>query len=159
MSTTVGENGHTPDGLRDPVCGMSVTRDSPHHTRHAGQDFWFCSARCRTRFEAAPEQFLAGGSDCHAHTAHAHRAPAGPVPAGTQYTCPMHPEILQDGPGTCPLCGMALEPLLPQLDEGENPELVDFRRRLLLTLPLTVAVMVLAMAGHYLPGLDAATRT
>ena len=71
-------------------------------------------------------------------------------PAGTVYTCPMHPQIRQPGPGTCPICGMALEPMQPSLEEGENPELADFRRRFWWTLPLTVAVTVLAMAGHRL---------
>ena len=73
---------------------------------------------------------------------------APPVAAGMQYTCPMHPQIVRDGPGNCPICGMALEPMMPSLDEGENPELSDFRRRFVWTLPLSFAVLVLAMAGH-----------
>ncbi len=79
--------------------------------------------------------------------------------AATTYTCPMHPQIRQPGPGDCPICGMALEPLLPTLDEGPDPELVSFKRRFWLTLPLTVVVTVLAMAGHYLPGLSGTVRT
>ena len=81
------------------------------------------------------------------------------APAGTIYTCPMHPEIRQDHPGACPKCGMALEPEMPSLDEGENPELVDFRRRFWWTLPLTVAVAVLAMLGHRLQLFDMATQS
>src|SRR3546814_8072735 len=87
----------------DPVCGMSVDRASARHmARHEGQRFYFCSAGCQAKFEAEPAKYLEGRP-----------APASPKasgPAGTQYTCPMHPEIVQDGPGDCPLCGMALEP-------------------------------------------------
>ncbi len=120
---------------RDPVCGMQVDPDtSPHHARVDGQDWYFCSARCRERFVAEPQRFLDPSSSAHAA-----------VPEGTLYTCPMDPQIVQQGPGTCPLCGMALEPMMPSLDDGENPELTDFRRRFLLTLPLSVATMALAM--------------
>lgn len=121
--------------VRDPVCGMMVDpATTPHHARHDGNDYAFCSDGCRRRFIADPQRYLA--------------APAGvvkPAPAGTRYTCPMHPEIVQDGPGSCPLCGMALEPAMPSLEEGENPELTDFRRRFWWSLPLSVATMALAM--------------
>jgi Cu+-exporting ATPase len=163
MNTHKHCDGHAAAGpaqdLRDPVCGMKVTRESVHHAVHEGQDYWFCCARCRTRFIESPGSFLAPTDDgcC---SGHGHGASATPVaaPPGTQYTCPMHPEIVRDGPDTCPLCGMALEPMLPQLDETENPELVDFRRRLLVTLPLTLAVVVLAMAGHRITSLEPAMR-
>jgi Cu+-exporting ATPase len=104
----------------------------------------------------------------HGHHGHAATAPAPPAadavapPAdgATIYTCPMHPEIRQDAPGNCPKCGMALEPLMPSAEEGENPELIDFRRRFWWTLPLTVAVVVLAMAGHVVfPALSAGARS
>lgn len=122
-------------GYRDPVCGMQVDpATSPHHARVEGQDWHFCSARCRERFIAEPQRFLDPAS----------AAPA-PVPEGTLYTCPMDPQIVQPGPGTCPLCGMALEPMMPTLDEDENPELADFRRRFWYSLPLSVATMALAM--------------
>lgn len=121
--------------VRDPVCGMMVDpATTPHHARHDGNDYAFCSDGCRRRLIADPQRYLA--------------APAGvvkPAPAGTRYTCPMHPEIVQDGPGSCPLCGMALEPAMPSLEEGENPELTDFRRRFWWSLPLSVATMALAM--------------
>jgi len=104
----------------------------------------------------------------HDHASHAHHvhpaapkaasAPAAPA-AGTIYTCPMHPEIRQDHPGSCPKCGMTLEPMLPSLEEEENPELVDFTRRFWWTLPFTVAVMTLAMAGHRLGWFDSATQS
>ena len=129
----------------DPVCGMVVSPDSPHHHRHAGTEYHFCSSRCLTRFVAAPAQYIGA-------------APFTPVPqpvaAGTIYTCPMHPEIRQDHPGSCPLCGMALEPEMPSLDDEESHELVDFRRRFWWTLPLSVSVFILAMFSHQLHLLD-----
>src|SRR3546814_2119451 len=91
----------------------------PHHATHDGTDYHFCSAGCRTKFLADPQRYL------HPDQAE----PLPPPPPGTRHTCPMHPEIVQDGPGTCPICGMALEPEMPGLDDGENPELTDFRRR------------------------------
>jgi len=134
-----------PDGadaapLKDPVCGMNVTDASPHKAEHAGRPYWFCSANCRTKFLADPMRYAAP-------------APAAPVAApaqlpGTIYTCPMHPEIRQDHPGNCPKCGMTLEPVLPSLEDEENPELADFQRRFWWTLPLTVVVTLMAMFGH-----------
>ena len=147
----------------DPVCGMRVDpKTAKFHARHAGQDLYFCSAGCQRKFEAEPARYLAPAEAkpacCHAHgAAPAPVAPAAAMP-GARYTCPMHPEIVQDGPGICPICGMALEPMLPTLEDEENPEYTDFRRRFWWTLPLTAIVLVLAMAGHRLP-LDAATRT
>ncbi len=83
---------------------------------------------------------------CCSHKAHAApTVPDSPPPPGTLYTCPMDPQVVQEGPGTCPICGMALEPMMPSLEEGENPELTDFRRRFWWSLPLSVAVMALAM--------------
>ncbi|MBD9437355.1 heavy metal translocating P-type ATPase [Pseudoxanthomonas sp. PXM03] len=132
----------------DPVCGMKVDPlTTSHHAEHAGQAYHFCSAGCRTKFVADPERYLHPTAD------------ATPAPAGTQYTCPMHPEIVQDGPGTCPLCGMALEPMLPSLDEEENPELTDFRRRFWWTLPFSVATLLLAMGGMYLDVIPPTVRT
>ena len=132
----------------DPVCGMKVDPlTTSHHAEHAGQAYHFCSAGCRTKFVADPERYLHPATD------------AAPVPAGTQYTCPMHPEIVQDGPGTCPLCGMALEPMLPSLDEEENPELTDFRRRFWWTLPFSTATLLLAMGGMYLDVIPPTVRT
>lgn len=131
----------------DPVCGMQVDPNTTaHHAQYEGSDYHFCSARCREKFVADPEKVL---------------SPQAPVaaPAGTIYICPMHPEIRQEGPGTCPICGMALEPDIPSLDDGDNPELRDFSRRFWWTLPLTVTVLLLAMFGHYLPGLSAEART
>ncbi|MCD6060112.1 MAG: heavy metal translocating P-type ATPase [Moraxellaceae bacterium] len=124
--------------LRDPVCGMAVTPESLAWRWH-GETFHFCNPRCLEKFRADPGKYLAPQR----------QEPAVAAP-GTIYTCPMHPEIRQDHPGSCPLCGMALEPLLP-LDAGEeNPELADFRRRFVWSLPFTVIVVVLAMLGHRL---------
>ncbi len=141
-----------PAALKDPVCGMTVKPDSPHRAEVEGTQYAFCSAGCRTKFIADPHKYL-----------HRDREPAQaatPAPKGTIYTCPMHPEIRQDHPGTCPKCGMALEPLMPALEgDEENPELADFRRRFWWTLPLTIAVFVLAMFGYRLGWMDIRTQT
>jgi Cu+-exporting ATPase len=126
----------------DPVCGMQVDRAAARHlAKHEGRRFYFCSAGCQSKFEAEPARYLAGRP-----------VPEPPVvsgPKGTQYTCPMHPEIVRDAPGDCPLCGMALEPMgIPSGDEGPNPELVDFTRRFWIGTALTLPVLVLAMAPH-----------
>ena len=160
-SSPVDEHAHGPDSQRshgihrrrdraliDPVCGMSVKADSPHQATHEGHDYRFCSAGCRSKFVADPARYLA----------------PKPValeqgPAGTQYTCPMHPEIVRDAPGNCPICGMALEPMMPSLDDDENPELTDFRRRFWWTLPLSLTVLALAMFGHRTTLLSATART
>jgi P-type Cu+ transporter len=141
--------------LRDPVCGMSVTHGSKHHAEHGGVEYFFCSAGCQTKFIADPNKYLARESQSGMTAAHEEAA----VPGAT-YTCPMHPEIEQEHPGTCPKCGMALEPLMPSLDaDEENPELVDFRHRFWWTLPLTIAVTILAMFGHQLGWFDIRTQT
>ncbi|AMX98527.1 heavy metal translocating P-type ATPase [Mesorhizobium ciceri] len=120
----------------DPVCGMSVDRaTASHFARHEGQGFYFCSAACQAKFEAEPQKYLSG------------RPAPQPMPKGTQYTCPMHPEIVRDKPGSCPKCGMALEPMgIPTGDEGPNPELVDFTRRFWVSAALSVPLLVVAMA-------------
>jgi Cu+-exporting ATPase len=124
--------------LRDPVCGMKVKPDGPHHHEHEGTVYRFCAARCREKFIADPDHYL-----------HPPDEPAAPVPEGTVFTCPMHPEVEQVGPGDCPKCGMALEPRdLPVDAEGEddNPELRDMTRRLWFSaafaLPLVTLVML-----------------
>jgi len=140
--------------LKDPVCGMTVLPTSKHQHVHDGRTWYFCSARCKEKFAADPQQYLQREMPGH----QAAPAPA-PAPAGSIYTCPMHPEVRQDHPGDCPKCGMALEPELPSLDESENPELADFRRRFVWTLPLTLAVALLAMAGHRLHWFEMATQS
>lgn len=125
----------------DPVCGMKVDpATSPHHVTHAGREYHFCSAKCRTKFVADPEQYL---------------TPQAPVeaPSGTIWTCPMHPEVRQDHPGACPICGMALEPAEVGLDSGPSPELVDMTRRFSIGLALALPVFLLEMGGHLLPAI------
>ena len=129
--------------LKDPVCGMTVTAQSEHHVEHGGLPYYFCGVKCLTKFIVEPQKYAIGAPD------NAQIAPKS-VQVGAIYTCPMHPEIRQDLPGNCPKCGMTLEPELPSLEDDENPELVDFTRRFWWTLPLSVVVMVLAMAGHKL---------
>ncbi|BCM26249.1 heavy metal translocating P-type ATPase [Methyloradius palustris] len=132
--------------LKDPVCGMKVTEQSPHVLQHEGTSVYFCSAGCKAKFAANPTKYL---TQVPASSIAKHEGNE-PVIAGTIYTCPMHPEIRENKPGACPKCGMALEPEMPALDDGENPELLDFKRRFIYTLPLTLIVFVLAMAGHQL---------
>ncbi|MFM1897086.1 MAG: hypothetical protein RLZZ385_2160 [Pseudomonadota bacterium] len=130
--------------LKDPVCGMNVTPDSPHTTKYDGVDYFFCCGGCRTKFLANPDQYL-----------QSRPATIEPGSADAWYTCPMHPDVRQRGPGTCPKCGMALEPEAPSLEEEDDPELVNFRRRFWISLPFTAVVFLLAMLGHgrgWLPG-------
>ena len=139
---------------RDPVCGMFV--DGPLFALHGDVRYHFCSERCRQKFLDEPERYLQAEGSAGGHPPASTAAPGVP---GIQYTCPMHPEIVRDGPGTCPICGMALEPLQPSLEDDENPELADFTRRFWITLPLTVIVLALAMFGHLWDGMQATTRT
>ena len=120
---------------------MTVTADSKHQFEHDGRPFYFCSAQCQSKFQAAPETYLNQDSKAEPSSAEA-------APPGSTYTCPMHPEIRQDHPGDCPKCGMALEAEMPALGDDENPELADFKRRFWWTLPFTVVVVAMAMAGH-----------
>jgi Cu+-exporting ATPase len=135
----------TPPLAKDPVCGMKVDPHAANHrAEHGGRTYYFCCAGCRTKFVADPMRYLAPAA-----------AAAEPVPAGTIYTCPMHPEVRQAGPGSCPICGMALEPELVTAEVGPNPELVDMTRRFRIGLVLTAPVAALEMGGH-LTGLQTA---
>ena len=128
---------HAPaaEKAKDPVCGMSVDpRTAKHSAEHDGRTYYFCCGGCRTKFLADPQRYLAPDA--------ARPAPA-PVPEGTIYTCPMHPEIRQVGPGSCPICGMALEPAVITAEAGPNPELVDMTRRFWIGLVLTLPVLAL----------------
>lgn len=136
--------------LKDPVCGMTVTDHSAHQSAHMGRAFFFCSTKCKTKFDANPMHYMGE---------HAEKSRALPVQVWAIYTCPMHPEIRQDHPGNCPKCGMTLEALIPELEGDENPELRDFRRRFWWTLPLTVIVTFLAMAGHRLNWFDMSVQS
>ena len=125
---------------RDPVCGMSVDpRTTPYRQQHAGRPYFFCSAGCQSKFSDNPTKYLAR-SELTAPPA---------APEGTIYTCPMHPQIRQVGPGFCPICGMALEPDLVTATSGPNPDLADMTRRFWLGLVLTLPVLILEMGGHF----------
>jgi Cu+-exporting ATPase len=128
--------------VRDPVCGMTVNpATSKHRFEYRGETFHFCSAGCRTKFAADPVAYLEKDSK-----------PKAAVPEGTIYTCPMHPEIRQVGPGSCPICGMALEPEVASLDAPPNPELADMTRRFWVGLVLALPAIVLEMGGHLVGG-------
>ncbi|MEQ1613767.1 MAG: heavy metal translocating P-type ATPase [Hyphomicrobiaceae bacterium] len=126
--------------VKDPVCGMDVDpHTAKYKAEHAGNTYYFCASGCRTKFIAEPLKYLEHGS--------APKAPIA-VPEGTIYTCPMHPEIRQVGPGSCPICGMALEPETVSAETGPNPELADMTRRFWIGLALTIPVFGLEMGGH-----------
>ena len=124
------------EGVIDPVCGMTV---DPHTAKHRADyrshTYYFCSAGCREKFVADPQKYLGARQ-------------AETVPEGTIYTCPMHPQIRQVGPGSCPICGMALEPEIAGTEVGPNPELVDMTRRFWIGLVLSLPVVALEMGGH-----------
>ncbi len=149
MTATGHAHQHSPSDLgsatataTDPVCGMQVDpHKTQHRATHQGRPYYFCSAGCRAKFTTTPDKYLAPQAD--------QKAPAS-VPAGTIYTCPMHPQIRQPGPGNCPICGMALEPELVTADAGPNPELVDMKRRFWIGLALALPVFVLEMGSHVL---------
>jgi P-type Cu+ transporter len=121
----------------DPVCGMTVDpATAAHRAAHEGQDYFFCSVGCRTKFVADPDRYLGEAPE-----------PALVIP-GAIYTCPMHPEVRQEGPGSCPICGMALEPETVTAEAPVNHELIDFTRRFWVSLVLTLPVFALEMGGH-----------
>ena len=158
-------HGHAPHpsavGLaRDPVCGMDVDPGTAAGSvEHDGRTIYFCSRHCVEKFKADPARYA---------TARAPRVPTAssswtppvpanrPAPAGTRYTCPMHPEIVRDRPGACPICGMALEPMTVTADDEADPELVDMTRRFWICLALTVPLLLLSM-GEMIPGLGLAS--
>src|SRR4029077_3542917 len=124
----------------DPVCGMQVDPGAGRPTAaHEGHTYYFCSTGCHNKLNSDPKRYLTK-----------HDAPK-PLPKGTLYTCPMHPEIVQEGPGHCPICGMALEPMsVPaEHDHGGAPELVDFTRRLFVAVPLALVLILLDMGPHF----------
>ena len=137
--------------MRDPVCGMAVDpANSAHHAEYAGSGYFFCSARCRDKFAAAPARYLAASRG---------EAPDVVVPEAGDvlWTCPMHPQIVRNEPGSCPICGMALEPMTPSAREAANPELRDMTRRFWAGVALSLPLLALVMAEHLdKPAVDAA---
>lgn len=130
----------------DPVCGMQVRQDTALRTEHDGQEYFFCSASCKERFLADPQGFEVGAVD------RSSAAPdlAAPVSA-SEWTCPMHPEVRQAGPGACPICGMALEPVTISADSGPSRELSDMTRRFWAAVVLSLPITVLEMGRHLVP--------
>ena len=129
--------------MRDPVCGMLVDpHTAQHRHQHEGRTYYFCSGDCLAKFKADPAKYLDKSTKS---------APS--VPEGTIYTCPMHPQIRQVGPGSCPICGMALEPVVATAEAGPNAELIDMSRRFWIGLILSLPVVALEMGGH-LTGLN-----
>jgi len=125
--------------VHDPVCGMTINPNtSRHRYEFKGQNYYFCSAGCRAKFTADPRKYLAG-----LQTSKTEAAPEGAI-----YTCPMHPQIRQLGPGSCPICGMALEPEVVSAEPARNPEIVDMTRRFWVGLVLAIPVLALEMGGH-----------
>jgi len=156
--------------VQDPVCGMDVDpATSEHHLELDGHEHHFCSAGCRAEFEAHPGKYLSGSSaqppsgqerGHHGHHGrHADRglganvADAAPGEVA-EWTCPMHPEIRRPGPGSCPICGMALEPVTVTADSGPNPELADMTRRFTVAVALSIPVLVLSMGRDLIPALE-----
>jgi Cu+-exporting ATPase len=146
-----GPHGHDaalPGVATDPVCGMTVDpATARYRAEHAGQDYVFCSARCRDRFIAEPARYLTPAPAAEA-----------PIPAGggSLWTCPMHPQIVRNEPGSCPICGMALEPMTPEAGDAANPELADMTRRFWVGAVLSAPLLVLAMGEDLAkPVLDA----
>jgi Cu+-exporting ATPase len=147
--------------VRDPVCGMTFPAEKAKATsEHGGETIYFCSLGCQRKLEAEPERYLRPAGDerpapaAHAHQplhAQRHEAPPEPAPASTghagEWTCPMHPEVVRDAPGSCPICGMALEPRTITAEEPDNPELSDMTRRFWASVVLTAPLLVLTMGG------------
>src|SRR5262249_21745656 len=130
----------------DPVCGMTVSPENAAGSLvHEGREYFFCRPQCLERFRGRPESFLSGAVPPTAQT-------APPVlPGRLEYTCPMHPEIVRDGPGSCPICGMALEPRTVTAEDQANPELEDMTRRFWAGVVLTVPLLLIAMSD-LIPG-------
>jgi Cu+-exporting ATPase len=124
---------------KDPVCGMSVDpATAKHKAEHGGESFFFCAAVCHEKFVAEPAKYLAAST----------QAPPKSALSGAIYTCPMHPQIRQDRPGACPICGMALEPEVAAGATGPSAELIDMTRRFWSALALSIPVFALEMSGH-----------
>ena len=126
-------------GALDPVCGMTVdSHTAKHRAEYRGHSYYFCSAGCKTKFTTDPQKYLSKQENA-----------AEPIAEGTIYTCPVHPQIRQVGPGVCLICGMALEPEIASADSGPNDELADMTHRFWVGLALSLPVLVLEMGGHF----------
>jgi P-type Cu+ transporter len=138
------EHGHSHDhaALKDPVCGMTVDpATAKYRTKRAGQSYYFCGVGCLRKFEAEPQKYLA-------RQAQPATEPA-PVSGEALWTCPMHPEVVKKGPGSCPICGMALEPMTPSATDEVNPELADMTRRFWVGVALSIPLLAIVMGEHF----------
>ncbi|ABI76133.1 copper-translocating P-type ATPase [Hyphomonas neptunium ATCC 15444] len=164
MSSTETRTTADQSAKRDPVCGMTPKADTPHRLMHLGTEVLFCSVGCKSKFEANPSAYTTSGAapkaGMHDHSGqgaacpgHTSVTPPRTAAPGSQWTCPMHLEIVRDGPGACPICGMALEPMTPGAGDGPNPELRDMKRRFVFALLLSLPLLVMEMGGH-LFGMD-----
>lgn len=163
MSSTKDEIAVVSPAARDPVCGMTPNAITLHRILHQGAEVLFCSAGCKSKFEANPSAYTARAGIAGTHEAdtldhsghetgrHDHASASSPTTAapGSQWTCPMHPEIVRDGPGACPICGMALEPMTPGAGDEPNPELQYMQRRFLVGVILSLPLLVIEMGGHF----------
>ncbi|RIX27440.1 heavy metal translocating P-type ATPase [Sphingomonas edaphi] len=133
--------------VKDPVCGMTVRPETaPHHVDLAGERYYFCSSSCHAKFNANPDGYLNPAQSAPAKTPKL--AKLNQAGDGEIWTCPMHPQIRRNGPGSCPICGMALEPLEPSLEEGQNPELIDMNRRFWVSAVLAAPLVVLTFGAE-----------
>ena len=136
------------DRVTDPVCGMRVDpKTTPHKHELGDTTYHFCSAGCVAKFAANPDRYL-NPPACDPAVLHPAMGSLPQAAEGSVWTCPMHPEIRRPGPESCPICGMALEPLEPSLEEGPNPELVDFTRRFWVAAALSIPLVVLTMGAE-----------
>src|SRR5215471_13752444 len=150
VKSTRRHDGVPENAARDPVCGMSVDPAiSPHRAEHAGQPYHFCSARCREQFVTDPARYVP------------HHEPAitAPVAGGMLWTCPMHPQIVRSEPGSCPICGMALEPMVPTGPEADNPELRDMTHRFWVGVALSIPLLAMVMAADVAKSVGALTTS
>jgi len=148
MSTTV----------KDIVCGMDITTDAKFHVKHEDKDYYFCSIDCEEKFNDNPEAYIEEDTNCSscAPLSYTEIPPVGiakNVDTDAIYTCPMHPEVQQKGPGACPKCGMALEPMVAQVGEEDTAELDDMTKRFKVSSVLAIPVFVLAMVADLMPSL------
>ena len=145
----------------DPVCGMTIDpADAVGHVDYDGHTYYFCAESCLERFKEEPGKYVGpeAGSQAPGPTARIPH-PGSRIPASAKWTCPMHPEIVRDGPGSCPICGMALEPMTITAEEPENEELRDMSRRLWVSAVLTLPLLVIAMGGYQLRFIELALAT
>ena len=147
---TMSDESDTPQSVRDPVCGMMVDpATTKYRAQHSAETYVFCGEGCWKKFTTDPERYVSTATaDPHGHHNHCPAAKAAPFNNDVIYTCPMHPQIRQRGPGHCPICGMALEPLVASADSGPEPELIDMTRRFWIGTALALPVFLLEMGGH-----------